>query len=80
VFLEVTLAEALARTGDDPARPLLRRPDLAELFARRQAAYREVATVTVQVGSRSVAAVVTQIVNDLLALLESAPDDPDPVG
>ncbi|HET9655953.1 MAG TPA: shikimate kinase [Kineosporiaceae bacterium] len=77
VFLQVDLAEALARTGDDPARPMLRRPDLAELFTHRQAAYQEVATVTVTVGGRSVDEVVTAILGELLALLDPAAD---PVG
>ncbi len=75
VFLEVELAEALARTGDDPGRPLLRRPDLPDLFRRRQAAYREVATVTVTTDGRPVDALVTRILAELLALLDSAGED-----
>jgi shikimate kinase len=72
VFLEVGFADALARTGPDPGRPMIRRPDLADLFERRQTAYREVATITVATGGRSVEGVVGAILAELLSLLDSA--------
>jgi shikimate kinase len=49
VLLEVSLAEALARVGGDPSRPMLQHPDLPALYAGRQQAYRDVATVVVPV-------------------------------
>lgn len=45
IHLRVTLAHALARCGDDPSRPMLRRPDLREIHARRMEVYDAVATV-----------------------------------
>lgn len=71
VFLQTDLAEALARTGADPRRPVLSRPDLPEVFARRQAAYREVATVTVPTRGRSVEEIVGDIQAGFAALLRS---------
>jgi 3-dehydroquinate synthase/shikimate kinase/3-dehydroquinate synthase len=71
VFLAVDLAQALARTGSDGRRPVLRRPDLPELFERRQAGYREVATVTVVPGGRSVEAVVEAVLEEFAVLLRS---------
>jgi shikimate kinase len=68
VFLQVGLSEALARIGADPRRPMLHRPDLPELFARRQAGYREVATITVPTRDRTVQQVVDAVVADLSGL------------
>ncbi len=45
VHLKVTLEHTLARCGDDPSRPMLRRPDLAEIHARRMEVYDRVATL-----------------------------------
>jgi shikimate kinase len=64
VFLQVDLPDALARTGADPRRPMLNRPDLLELFARRQAGYREVATIIVPTRDRTVPQVVDAILAD----------------
>lgn len=47
VLLRIGLAAALVRLADDPARPMLQRDDLAQVFADRQPAYEQVATVTV---------------------------------
>jgi shikimate kinase len=53
VHLDVELAEALARVGDDPRRPTLRRPDLAELYAARRLVYEDLASLTVPTGGSS---------------------------
>jgi shikimate kinase len=45
VHLKVTLEHALERCGDDLSRPILRRPDLAEIHARRMEVYDQVATM-----------------------------------
>jgi shikimate kinase len=52
-WLRVSFAEALARVGGDGGRPMLARSDLADVYERRQAAYSDVATVTVDVDGRS---------------------------
>lgn len=49
VHLRVSLDEALRRVGADPARPVLARPDLAELHAERTAVYDRVADLVVDV-------------------------------
>jgi shikimate kinase len=74
VFLEVDLAQATARTGPDGRRPMLQRPDLPELFERRQIGYREVATVTVATGDLSVEAVVAAVLEEFAVLLRSLDD------
>ena len=52
VYLTISYAEALRRVGGDGNRPMLARPDITEVFSRRQATYAEVATITVDTGSR----------------------------
>src|SRR3954468_3343046 len=47
VHLDVSFEHVRARVGNDLGRPMLARPDLPEVFARRQADYREVADVVI---------------------------------
>ena len=65
-FLRVSYAEALSRVGGDGGRPMLARPDIADVYAARQAAYSAVATVTVDVDGRSP----EDISADILAALD----------
>jgi shikimate kinase len=53
IYLTISYAEAMARVGGDGNRPMLARPDITEVFARRQATYAEIATITVDTGNRS---------------------------
>ncbi|MDR1432427.1 MAG: shikimate dehydrogenase [Propionibacteriaceae bacterium] len=53
IWLRLTLDDTLARLGDDPSRPVLRSPDRAERFARRQPFYRASATKVIDVGALS---------------------------
>ena len=53
VFLRVSYAEAMARIAGDGNRPMLARPDITEVFQRRQAVYARAATVTVDVDGRA---------------------------
>ena len=62
VYLHVRYAGAVARVGGDDGRPMLRRPDLAALYARRLAAYEAVATHTVRTDGREPADVCRDIV------------------
>ena len=57
VHLEVSFEQVRARVGRDPGRPVLARPDLPEIFAARQAAYREVADVVLPTDGLAPAAV-----------------------
>jgi shikimate kinase len=64
-YLRVSYAEALARVGGDGSRPMLARPDITEVYQRRQAAYQEVATLTVDVDGRPP----EEIAKDVLAAI-----------
>lgn len=66
VYLRVAYAEALTRVGGDqdrpmPDRPMLARPDVADVYAARQACYAAVATLTVDTDGRPPEAVVSDI-------------------
>lgn len=77
VLLDISLADTLGRVGGDPGRPMLHRPDLAEVFAARAGLYREVASVRLPVAGRSSVELVEQIaawLDDPTAL----PLDPEP--
>jgi shikimate kinase len=65
VYLQVGYAEALARVGGDARRPMLARPDLAEVYQRRLAGYESVATVTVATGGRGAKAVCAEALTAL---------------
>ncbi len=52
VLLDVALTEALERVASDPARPMLHKPNLSDLYDSRQHAYREAAEVVVSVSGR----------------------------
>ena len=65
VYLQVGYAEALARVGGDARRPMLARPDLAEVYRRRLAGYESVATLTVATGGRAAAAVCADVLTGL---------------
>jgi shikimate kinase len=52
VYLDISYQGALDRLGDDASRPMLQRPDLAEVYQRRLASYRAAATLTVSTDGR----------------------------
>jgi shikimate kinase len=66
VFLEITAAEGVRRTGGNTVRPLLAGPDRAEKFralmSQRVPLYRQVATIRVNTNRRNPGAVVRYIV------------------
>ncbi len=76
VFLEITAAEGVRRTGGNTVRPLLAGPDRAEKFralmSQRVPLYRQVATIRVNTNRRNPGAVVRYIVSRL--------QDPQPGG
>jgi shikimate kinase len=69
VYLQVEYAEALARVGGDAGRPMLARPDLADVYRRRLAGYQQVATLTVPTGGRAA----KQVCDDVLTGLAGLP-------
>jgi len=52
VYLQVSYQQALQRVGGGGGRPLLARPDLAEVYERRLGVYADVATLTVPTDGR----------------------------
>jgi shikimate kinase len=76
VFLEISAAEGVRRTGGSTVRPLLAGPDRAEkyraLMSQRVPLYRKVATIRVNTNRRNPGAVVRYIVSRL--------QDPHPCG
>lgn len=69
VYLEISVAEGLRRTGANTARPLLAGPDprtkYSTLMQVRRPLYRSVATIRVRTDGRSPARVVGQVVAKL---------------
>uniref|UniRef100_UPI000A00F115 shikimate kinase n=1 Tax=Nocardia lijiangensis TaxID=299618 RepID=UPI000A00F115 len=82
VYLEISVAEGLRRTGASNQRPLLNGDDpgakYRELMRKRRPLYREVATVRVRTDGRSPGRVVRMIL-DKLGIEPAAPSaDPEP--
>lgn len=69
VYLEISAAEGVCRTGGNTVRPLLAGPDRAEkyraLMAKRAPLYRRVATMRVDTNRRNPGAVVRHILSRL---------------
>jgi shikimate kinase len=65
VYLHVPYRAALDRVGGGDGRPMLRRPDLAEIYRSRLTVYEQVATLTVSTEGRSPADVCADIVEHL---------------
>lgn len=80
VHLRVSLAEALRRVGDDPTRPMLARPDLAELHALRETAYDRLADLVVDVDGRTVDDVAHHLARRLAELGLAGVRSPTEVG
>ena len=63
VHLDVSLAEARDRTRGDAGRPVLARPDLAELHAARRLVYADVSRATVATDGRRAEAVALEVLD-----------------
>lgn len=76
VYLEISAAEGVRRTGGNTVRPLLAGPDRAEKFrelmAKRVPLYRRVATIRVDTNRRNPGAVVRYILSRLNTQVEAA--------
>lgn len=53
VYLKVSYAEAMRRVGGDLDRPMLARPDVAQVYAERDPRYAEAATFTVDADGKT---------------------------
>ena len=65
IYLHVRYEAALDRVGGDAGRPMLQRPDLAEVYRRRLVAYSYVATLTIDTEGRAPESVCADIVQHL---------------
>jgi 3-dehydroquinate synthase/shikimate kinase/3-dehydroquinate synthase len=65
IYLQVGYDEAMRRVGGDAGRPLLRRPDLDDVYRRRLAVYQSVATLTVATAGRPADAVCLEVIGRL---------------
>ena len=66
VHLDVSFAEAVARTAGDPHRPVLRRPDLEQLHAQRRGVFGALADVTVTTDARPAEDVAREVLAHLV--------------
>jgi 3-dehydroquinate synthase/shikimate kinase/3-dehydroquinate synthase len=73
VYLRVGYDEALARVRQDRFRPMLQRADLDQIYARRLAAYGEVAAVQVDTNGRRPDAVALDVLRELTRLPSTPP-------
>jgi 3-dehydroquinate synthase/shikimate kinase/3-dehydroquinate synthase len=65
IYLQVGYDEAVQRVGGDGGRPLLRRPDLDDIYRRRLPVYQSVATMTVATAGRPAEAVCLEVISRL---------------
>jgi shikimate kinase len=65
IYLQVGYDEVMRRVGGDTGRPLLRRPDLADIYRRRLPVYQSVATLTVSTAGRPAEAVCQEVISRL---------------
>ena len=65
IYLQVSYDEAMRRVGGDAGRPLLRRPDLADIYRQRVPVYQSVATLTVATAGRPAEAVCQEVISRL---------------
>lgn len=73
VYLRIDYDEAMSRVRSDELRPLLRRPDLADVYRSRLPGYESVAAIRVDTDGRRPEAVAS----DVLAALTDLPPMPD---
>ena len=65
IYLQVGYDEAVRRVGGDAGRPLLRRPDLDDIYRRRLPVYQSVATLTVATAGRPADAICLEVISRL---------------
>ena len=65
IYLQISYDEAMRRVGADAGRPLLRSPDLGDIYRRRLPVYQSVATLTVAAAGRPADAVCQEVISRL---------------
>ena len=68
IYLRIDYKEALARVQGDQDRPMLRRPDLDEVYRRRLPVYEDVAVITIDTDGRRPDEIARQVLAELTRL------------
>jgi shikimate kinase / 3-dehydroquinate synthase len=71
VYLRVSFEEARSRVGGDEYRPMLHRPDVAEVYQRRTPLYEDLSVVTIDTDGRPPEAVAHDVLAGLARLPEA---------
>jgi shikimate kinase/3-dehydroquinate synthase len=74
VYLRVSYDEAMARVKSDEFRPMLHRPDLDEVYKRRQPVYEDLSVLTVDTDGRRPDAIALELLAQLTRLPETPPE------
>lgn len=72
VYLRVSYDEAMSRIGGDELRPMLGRPDLGDVYKRRQPLYEDISVFIIDTDGRRPDAVASDVLTEL-ARLPAAP-------
>ncbi len=67
IHLEVSYEEALLRIGKDALRPMMRRPDIGEIYERRLPVYHDAAKLAVRTDGRRPEDIVLELLEHLVA-------------
>ncbi|HTQ91057.1 MAG TPA: type I 3-dehydroquinate dehydratase [Streptosporangiaceae bacterium] len=73
VYLRVGYDEAMARVDSDEFRPMLRRPDLGEVYKRRLPVYEDLSVLTIDTDGRPPGAIALEVLAQLTRLPETPP-------
>jgi shikimate kinase len=65
IYLRVGYDEALSRVRSDELRPMLRRPDLEQVYRRRLALYEDVSVLTIDTDGRPADAIAAEVLSRL---------------
>ena len=68
IYLRVSYDEAMSRVRRDEFRPMLRRPDLEEVYRRRLPGYEDVSVLTIDTDGREPDAVAREVLDKLAGL------------
>lgn len=74
VYLRVSFDEAMSRIQDDEYRPMLHRPDLSEVYKRRQPVYEDLSALIIDTDGRAPDAIAREALAGLTRLPALPPD------
>jgi 3-dehydroquinate synthase/shikimate kinase/3-dehydroquinate synthase len=76
IYLRVDYDEAMSRVQRDEYRPMLRRPDLAEVYKRRLPVYEDLSVLTIDTAGRRPDAIAREVLAELTRLPARPPAGP----